>query len=163
MHNFCLFCVIQDGRKTLENQVKRLEIVERREAKLKDEIQSKGQQVQQMADKILVTHLSSSEQSKMKEVWNKQNSLSSLQKKCKFTSNIFTYAVLRHSSFFILIALQLWYNQRFESVYITRLCVIRSLSNFSNTVVAPVMRNYSFISIIFCIISVWTVCLRWKY
>lgn len=112
MHNFCLFCVIQDGRKTLENQVKRLEIVERREAKLKDEIQSKGQQIQQMADKILVTHLSSFKQSKMKkEVWNKQNSLSSLQKKCKFTSNIFTYAVLRHSTFCILIALQLWYNQ----------------------------------------------------
>lgn len=62
----CLFvCVpvfvhyVQDGRKTLENQVKRLEIVERRETKLKDEIQSKGQQIQQMADKILVTHLSS--------------------------------------------------------------------------------------------------------
>lgn len=53
---------------------------------MKDEIQSKGQQIQQMADKILVTHLSSFEQSKMKkEVWNKQNSLSSLQKKCKFT------------------------------------------------------------------------------
>lgn len=48
---------VQDGRKTLENQVKRLEIVERRETKLKDEIQSKGQQIQQMADKILVTHL----------------------------------------------------------------------------------------------------------
>lgn len=47
----------QDGRKTLENQVKRLEIVERRETKLKDEIQSKGQQIQQMADKILVNHL----------------------------------------------------------------------------------------------------------
>uniref|UniRef100_A0A4W6G7A1 Citron rho-interacting serine/threonine kinase n=1 Tax=Lates calcarifer TaxID=8187 RepID=A0A4W6G7A1_LATCA len=43
----------EDGRKTLENQVKRLEIVERRETKLKDEIQSKGQQIQQMADKIL--------------------------------------------------------------------------------------------------------------
>ncbi len=48
----------QDGRKTLENQVKRLEIVERRETKLKDEVQSKAQQIQQMADKILVTHLS---------------------------------------------------------------------------------------------------------
>lgn len=44
----------QDGRKTLENQVKRLEMVERREAKLKDEIQSKVQQIQQMAEKILV-------------------------------------------------------------------------------------------------------------
>ncbi|KAF3696176.1 Citron Rho-interacting kinase [Channa argus] len=43
----------KDGRKTLENQVKRLEIVERRETKLKDEIQSKAQQIQQMADKIL--------------------------------------------------------------------------------------------------------------
>lgn len=48
-------CVcVQDGRKTLENQVKRLEIVERRETKLKDEIQSKAQQIQQMAEKILV-------------------------------------------------------------------------------------------------------------
>lgn len=53
----CLLCV-QDGRKTLENQVKRLEIVERRETKLKEEIQSKAQQIQQMADKILVTCLS---------------------------------------------------------------------------------------------------------
>uniref|UniRef100_A0A3B5ABJ2 Citron Rho-interacting kinase-like n=1 Tax=Stegastes partitus TaxID=144197 RepID=A0A3B5ABJ2_9TELE len=43
----------EDGRKTLENQVKRLEIVERRETKLKDEVQSKAQQIQQMADKIL--------------------------------------------------------------------------------------------------------------
>ncbi|XP_072244647.1 citron Rho-interacting kinase isoform X2 [Leuresthes tenuis] len=43
----------EDGRKTLENQVKRLEIVERRETKLKDELQGKGQQLQQMADKIL--------------------------------------------------------------------------------------------------------------
>lgn len=49
---------MQDGRKTLENQVKRLEIVERRETKLKDEIQSKTQQIQQMSDKILVTRLS---------------------------------------------------------------------------------------------------------
>uniref|UniRef100_A0A8C9Z569 Citron rho-interacting serine/threonine kinase n=1 Tax=Sander lucioperca TaxID=283035 RepID=A0A8C9Z569_SANLU len=48
----------EDGRKTLENQVKRLEIVERRETKLKDELQSKAGQIQQMADKILVTHLS---------------------------------------------------------------------------------------------------------
>uniref|UniRef100_A0A3Q2NX12 Citron rho-interacting serine/threonine kinase n=1 Tax=Fundulus heteroclitus TaxID=8078 RepID=A0A3Q2NX12_FUNHE len=48
----------EDGRKTLENQVKRLEIVERRETKLKDELQSKSQQIQQMAEKILVTHLS---------------------------------------------------------------------------------------------------------
>ncbi len=54
-HNLCPLCV-QDGRKTLENQVKRLEIVERRETKLKDEIQSKAQQIQQMADKIMVTH-----------------------------------------------------------------------------------------------------------
>ncbi|XP_024132012.1 citron Rho-interacting kinase isoform X3 [Oryzias melastigma] len=43
----------EDGRKTLENQVKRLEIVERRETKLKDELQSKAQQIQQMSDKIL--------------------------------------------------------------------------------------------------------------
>uniref|UniRef100_A0A8C2X2G1 Citron rho-interacting serine/threonine kinase n=1 Tax=Cyclopterus lumpus TaxID=8103 RepID=A0A8C2X2G1_CYCLU len=43
----------EDGRKTLENQVKRLEIVERRETKLKEEIQSKALQIQQMADKIL--------------------------------------------------------------------------------------------------------------
>ncbi|KAM4577112.1 citron Rho-interacting kinase isoform 7-T7 [Odontesthes bonariensis] len=43
----------EDGRKTLENQVKRLEIVERRETKLKDELQGKAQQLQQMADKIL--------------------------------------------------------------------------------------------------------------
>ena len=53
----CLLSCVQDGRKTLENQVKRLEIVERRETKLKDEIQSKAQQIQQMADKIMVTHL----------------------------------------------------------------------------------------------------------
>uniref|UniRef100_A0A8C7Z5B9 Citron rho-interacting serine/threonine kinase b n=1 Tax=Oryzias sinensis TaxID=183150 RepID=A0A8C7Z5B9_9TELE len=43
----------EDGRKTLENQVKRLEIVERRETKLKDELHSKAQQIQQMSDKIL--------------------------------------------------------------------------------------------------------------
>ncbi|XP_056266907.1 citron rho-interacting kinase [Pseudoliparis swirei] len=43
----------EEGRKTLENQVKRLETVERREHKLKDDIQSKAQQIQQMADKIL--------------------------------------------------------------------------------------------------------------
>ncbi|XP_030275569.1 citron Rho-interacting kinase isoform X3 [Sparus aurata] len=43
----------QEGRKTLENQVKRLEMVERRENKLKDDIQTKSQQIQQMADKIL--------------------------------------------------------------------------------------------------------------
>uniref|UniRef100_A0A673LCQ3 non-specific serine/threonine protein kinase n=1 Tax=Sinocyclocheilus rhinocerous TaxID=307959 RepID=A0A673LCQ3_9TELE len=40
-------------RKTLENQVKRLEMVERRENKLKDDIQTKSQQIQQMAEKIL--------------------------------------------------------------------------------------------------------------
>uniref|UniRef100_A0A8C7IPW3 Citron rho-interacting serine/threonine kinase n=1 Tax=Oncorhynchus kisutch TaxID=8019 RepID=A0A8C7IPW3_ONCKI len=44
----------EDGRKTLENQVKRLEIVERRECKLKEDMQSKAQQIQQMADKIMV-------------------------------------------------------------------------------------------------------------
>uniref|UniRef100_A0A671TTW3 Citron Rho-interacting kinase n=1 Tax=Sparus aurata TaxID=8175 RepID=A0A671TTW3_SPAAU len=43
----------EEGRKTLENQVKRLEMVERRENKLKDDIQTKSQQIQQMADKIL--------------------------------------------------------------------------------------------------------------
>ncbi|XP_066515715.1 citron rho-interacting kinase isoform X2 [Hoplias malabaricus] len=43
----------EDGRKTLENQVKRLEMVERRENKLKDDIQTKSQQIQQMAEKIL--------------------------------------------------------------------------------------------------------------
>ncbi|XP_041756746.1 citron rho-interacting kinase isoform X2 [Coregonus clupeaformis] len=43
----------EDGRKTLENQVKRLEIVERRESKLKEDMQSKAQQIQQMADKIM--------------------------------------------------------------------------------------------------------------
>ncbi|XP_016892257.1 citron Rho-interacting kinase isoform X4 [Cynoglossus semilaevis] len=43
----------QEGRKTLENQVKRLEMVERRENKLKDDIQTKSQQIQQMAEKIL--------------------------------------------------------------------------------------------------------------
>lgn len=50
----CVCVCVQDGRKTLENQVKRLEMVERREAKLKDEIHSKVQQIQQMAEKILV-------------------------------------------------------------------------------------------------------------
>uniref|UniRef100_A0A8C5FKH6 Citron Rho-interacting kinase n=1 Tax=Gadus morhua TaxID=8049 RepID=A0A8C5FKH6_GADMO len=44
----------EEGRKTLENQVKRLEMVERRENKLKDDIQTKSQQIQQMAEKILV-------------------------------------------------------------------------------------------------------------
>ncbi|XP_036384432.1 citron Rho-interacting kinase-like [Megalops cyprinoides] len=43
----------EEGRKSLENQVKRLEMVERRENKLKDDIQTKSQQIQQMADKIL--------------------------------------------------------------------------------------------------------------
>ncbi|KAI5614116.1 citron Rho-interacting kinase-like isoform X10 [Silurus asotus] len=43
----------EDGRKTLENQIKRLEIVERRESKLKEDIQTKSQQIQQMADKIM--------------------------------------------------------------------------------------------------------------
>lgn len=38
--------------------MKRLEIVERREIKLKDEIQGKTHQIQQMADKILVRPLS---------------------------------------------------------------------------------------------------------
>ncbi|MBN3306839.1 CTRO kinase, partial [Amia calva] len=43
----------EEGRKTQENQVKRLEMVERRENKLKDDIQTKSHQIQQMADKIL--------------------------------------------------------------------------------------------------------------
>nr|XP_023696599.1 citron Rho-interacting kinase-like isoform X8 [Paramormyrops kingsleyae] len=43
----------EEGRKTLENQVKRLEMVERRENKLKDDMQIKTQQIQQMADRIL--------------------------------------------------------------------------------------------------------------
>ncbi|KAJ8395640.1 hypothetical protein AAFF_G00031210 [Aldrovandia affinis] len=43
----------EEGRKSLENQVKRLEMVERRENKLKDDIQTKSQQIQQMADKIM--------------------------------------------------------------------------------------------------------------
>uniref|UniRef100_A0A8C5BJP0 Citron rho-interacting serine/threonine kinase n=1 Tax=Gadus morhua TaxID=8049 RepID=A0A8C5BJP0_GADMO len=42
----------EDGRKTLENQVKRLEIVERKECKLKEDIQSKAQQMQQMSERI---------------------------------------------------------------------------------------------------------------
>jgi len=50
----CLLLRKQEGRKTLENQVKRLEMVERRENKLKDDIQTKSQQIQQMAEKILV-------------------------------------------------------------------------------------------------------------
>lgn len=51
------FLCKQEGRKTLENQVKRLEMVERRENKLKDDIQTKSQQIQQMAEKILVRDL----------------------------------------------------------------------------------------------------------
>ncbi|CDQ92040.1 unnamed protein product [Oncorhynchus mykiss] len=43
----------EDGRRTLESQVKRLEIVERRESKLKEDMQSKAQQVQQMTDQIM--------------------------------------------------------------------------------------------------------------
>lgn len=57
-HSMLLFLVCkQEGRKTLENQVKRLEMVERRENKLKDDIQTKSQQIQQMAEKILVREL----------------------------------------------------------------------------------------------------------
>lgn len=57
--SFMLFFLLckQEGRKTLENQVKRLEMVERRENKLKDDIQTKSQQIQQMAEKILVREL----------------------------------------------------------------------------------------------------------
>ncbi|XP_063049678.1 citron Rho-interacting kinase [Engraulis encrasicolus] len=43
----------EDGRKSLEGQVKRLELVERRESKLKEDIQSKAQQIQHMNDKIM--------------------------------------------------------------------------------------------------------------
>lgn len=53
----CVCVLSQEGRKTLENQVKRLEMVERRENKLKDDIQTKSQQIQQMAEKILVREL----------------------------------------------------------------------------------------------------------
>lgn len=58
-HQYEIFIVFyfwmgQDGRKSLENQVKRLEMVERRETKLKEDIQTKSQQIQQMADKIMV-------------------------------------------------------------------------------------------------------------
>lgn len=54
MFSMCFHVSVQEGRKTLENQVKRLEMVERRENKLKDDIQTKSQQIQQMAEKILV-------------------------------------------------------------------------------------------------------------
>lgn len=53
--HFSFFGMDQDGKKTLENQVKRLEMVERRETKLKEDIQTKSQQIQQMADKIMVS------------------------------------------------------------------------------------------------------------
>uniref|UniRef100_A0AAZ3QKG0 Citron Rho-interacting kinase-like n=1 Tax=Oncorhynchus tshawytscha TaxID=74940 RepID=A0AAZ3QKG0_ONCTS len=43
----------EDGRRTLESQVKRLEIFERRESKLKEDMQSKAQQIQQMTDQIM--------------------------------------------------------------------------------------------------------------
>uniref|UniRef100_H3BGN6 Citron Rho-interacting kinase n=1 Tax=Latimeria chalumnae TaxID=7897 RepID=H3BGN6_LATCH len=43
----------EESRQSLENQVKRLEMVERRENKLKEDIQTKSQQIQQMADKIM--------------------------------------------------------------------------------------------------------------
>ncbi|XP_078277235.1 citron Rho-interacting kinase-like isoform X8 [Rhinoraja longicauda] len=43
----------EERRKSLENQVKRLEMVERRENKLKEDLQTKSQQIQQMAQKIL--------------------------------------------------------------------------------------------------------------
>ncbi|XP_055461926.1 citron Rho-interacting kinase [Psammomys obesus] len=42
-----------ERRHSLENKVKRLETMERRENRLKDDIQTKSQQIQQMADKIL--------------------------------------------------------------------------------------------------------------
>uniref|UniRef100_A0A452I769 Citron Rho-interacting kinase n=1 Tax=Gopherus agassizii TaxID=38772 RepID=A0A452I769_9SAUR len=43
----------EERRHSLENQVKRLETGERRENRLKEDIQTKSQQIQQMADKIL--------------------------------------------------------------------------------------------------------------
>ncbi|XP_019362322.1 PREDICTED: citron Rho-interacting kinase isoform X3 [Gavialis gangeticus] len=43
----------EERRHSLENQVKRLETVERRENRLKEDIQTKSQQIQQMAEKIL--------------------------------------------------------------------------------------------------------------
>ncbi|XP_067861727.1 citron Rho-interacting kinase isoform X2 [Heptranchias perlo] len=43
----------EERRKSLENQVKRFEMVERRENKLKEDLQTKSQQIQQMAQKIL--------------------------------------------------------------------------------------------------------------
>ncbi|XP_053135086.1 citron Rho-interacting kinase isoform X13 [Hemicordylus capensis] len=43
----------EERRHSLENQVKRLETVERRENRLKEDIQTKSQQIQQMADKIM--------------------------------------------------------------------------------------------------------------
>lgn len=46
---------LQERRHSLENKVKRLETMERRENRLKDDIQTKSQQIQQMADKILVS------------------------------------------------------------------------------------------------------------
>lgn len=45
----------QERRHSLENKVKRLETMERRENRLKDDIQTKSEQIQQMADKILVS------------------------------------------------------------------------------------------------------------
>lgn len=52
--NDALLSAGQERRHSLENQVKRLETVERRENRLKEDIQTKSQQIQQMADKILV-------------------------------------------------------------------------------------------------------------
>ncbi|KAM4709498.1 citron Rho-interacting kinase [Discoglossus pictus] len=43
----------EERRHSLENQVRRLETVERRENKLKEDIQTKSQQIQQMAEKIM--------------------------------------------------------------------------------------------------------------
>ncbi|POI34956.1 hypothetical protein CIB84_001292, partial [Bambusicola thoracicus] len=48
-----LLIALQERRHSLENQVKRLETVERRENRLKEDIQTKSQQIQQMAEKIL--------------------------------------------------------------------------------------------------------------
>ncbi|XP_043925695.1 citron Rho-interacting kinase [Protopterus annectens] len=51
----------EEQRRSLENQLKRLEMVERRENKLKEDIQTKSQQIQQMAVKIMELEESSRE------------------------------------------------------------------------------------------------------
>lgn len=55
MQSWVAIIALQERRHSLENQVKRLETVERRENRLKEDIQTKSQQIQQMAEKILVS------------------------------------------------------------------------------------------------------------